>query len=510
MRRPALILFVVLASLGLILAGCRSDLPARFSRLSQPPDGRAGGDPAPAGYGPGLNASFAADFAWCEGMTATLTVSDYRLDDSGSCTISADMGGGTTENVPAGTPATSPFERLFTLGEPGAYVYTVIATDAQGQVSSTSGTYWIDDEYRPLKLIAWYNRPTRVLSIEVGQYDGVDTVVEIEDLPEWVQSPDGAVHQIPGGNAELELTLGLLPHEENRCTVVVSATDADDNSEAKSVDILRPLFIYAAYYAPGAGEIRLGVSADFGQMVVVDLAPPEGVTVDGELSQTKDGGGEYAFAVSWDEETFAGGDAGLEVSDQFGNTASATVPLYTAPDSYEPDTLYAFPLQSAAAIGEPVRIVVATGVPANPFQYMNGARVIFDGGEPSYVAGSFNVGAPGGELKEADGIWTAVEPDSFLLADDWMIEAGLEYDQQTGTSIFDFNVTPLGGHATSDAGGELFNFEVEFAQPGLVTLGFQELETVKRTYYSDDTSWEYYWGDISNDHPGALNTVYVE
>jgi len=510
MRQTVTAALMVIASIGLLLAGCRSDLPARFSRLSEPMPERAGGDPAysPPSY---PYVDFAADFNWCEGMTATLKVNEPGVFYDKPYSISADMGGGTTENLPEGTAMTVPFEHTFTLAKPGTYSYSVTLVDTKGRSFPTSRSYEIGDEYRPLKLTAWYERPWGRLIIEVGQYDGANTLVMVEDLPEWAVIPEGAVHQIAGGSAEMEFALDFLPHEENSCTILVSADDTAGHSQTESVEIIRPLFVYAAYYNPVAGEIRLGVSAAFGD-VVVELVPPEGVTVEGEFSQTKDDGGEYVFAVTWDEETFEGGDALLLASDQFGNTATGTVPLYTVPDVFEADALYAFPLRSAASIGQPVRIVVATGVPASPFAYMNGVGVTFDGGQPALVEGSFNVGSPGGDIKEPDGIWAAVNPLGFLLPPDFMIVGGIPgtRDDHLGSVAFGFNVTPLGDVETTGASGELFNFEVEFARPGIITLGFLEFSKVKRTYYMDGSGHEHDWGDISNQHPGALNTVYVE
>src|SRR4051812_26795849 len=39
------------------------------------------------------------------------------------------------------------------------------------------------------------------------------------------------------------------------------------------------------------------------------------------------------------------------------------------------DTLYAIPLQQRVKAGEPVRIVVVTGVPSGPISYMSGVAV---------------------------------------------------------------------------------------------------------------------------------------
>jgi len=174
------------------------------------------------------------------------------------------------------------------------------------------------------------------------------------------------------------------------------------------------------------------------------------------------------------------------------------------------DGLYAIPQQTSAAVGEAVRIVVATGVTARPFQYMNSVRVTFSAGEPSYVPGSYNVGAIGGALEYADGIWAVVQPEGFLLPTDYMLGFN-NYDDASGSWAMDFNVTPISGRQIDSREGELFNFEVTFAHAGTVVLGFEEFNQVKRTYFSDGSSTEYYWSDISNDHDeGSANTINVE
>lgn len=182
--------------------------------------------------------------------------------------------------------------------------------------------------------------------------------------------------------------------------------------------------------------------------------------------------------------------------------------LEPEPGDYAFDALYAIPQQTTAAAGEAVRIVVASGTPIHEFQYMNGVRVTFSAGEPSFVPGSYNVGGVGGAADDPDGIWASVNPDDFLLPTDYMLSFK-SYDSANGSWAMDFNVTPIGGNPASGANGELFNFEVVFAQAGTVRLGFRQFEDVKRTYYSDSSSVEYYWSNIGNDHPGVANTVVV-
>ena len=132
-------------------------------------------------------------------------------------------------------------------------------------------------------------------------------------------------------------------------------------------------------------------------------------------------------------------------------------------------------------------IVVATGIPANPFQFMNGVGLVVEDGA-DYAANSFNVGSVGGAADDVDGIWTDMAPTGFLLAPDNFIT---KKDLGGGTGRIDFNITPLGGSDVTTADGELFNFEMEFSAAGSYTITFQE----------------FLWGDISNS--AVANTITV-
>lgn len=169
------------------------------------------------------------------------------------------------------------------------------------------------------------------------------------------------------------------------------------------------------------------------------------------------------------------------------------------------DTLYAIPVDFKVSTGEPVTVVVVTGVPASPFQYMNGCRVTCS--EPMrYVPLSFNVGYPGGPAGGIDGFWTGMNPSGgFLLPPDSFFDPG-------GPSLhLDFNVTPLHGSDRTTDEGPLFTFDVTFDSPGEKVFGFEQTSIVDRTFYTDgNQTANRYWGDISNNHAGIPNSVIVE
>jgi len=201
-------------------------------------------------------------------------------------------------------------------------------------------------------------------------------------------------------------------------------------------------------------------------------------------------------------------------------SATSDVTVTCDPIVLAADTIYAIPLQTTINAGDRVRIVVATGDPASPFQYLTGTRVtisdtagaLYVGGDAAFggtadIPGSFNTGAVGGT--GVDGFWTAMNPSGFLAAPDNFIRRS---DAGGGLHGFDFNVTPLGGSDVTTGSGELFNFELEIPNAGVYQLGFQDVNLVSRTYYQDgNQAPDYFWSDFSNDHAadGVPNTITV-
>jgi hypothetical protein len=285
----------------------------------------------------------------------------------------------------------------------------------------------------------------------------------------------------------------------------------------------QPPVINSATWDATAKTITVSVSdPDDGENLSVTVTPPAGFTVDNATKTAAATGPLTAvFNVSADD-LFAGGTGnfGVSVTDGTATTTSPTgVDVTIAPIALAADTLYAIPLTSTAAVGDKVTVVVATGIPANPFQYMNGCGLTMpsDGkyvgstapnGGTGDVPGSFNIGAVGGNQGDPDGIWAVMNPSGgFLLAPDNFITSTAD-QPAAGSERWDFNVTPLGGSNLTTASGALFNAQFEFSTAGTKTFGFQQFETVKRTYYSDDAT-EYFWGDITNNVGGVPNSVTV-
>ena len=147
-----------------------------------------------------------------------------------------------------------------------------------------------------------------------------------------------------------------------------------------------------------------------------------------------------------------------------------------------------------------------TGSAAELFDFDQHSVVVTVNQGASYVTDSFNVGAPGGERFKPDGLWANMDPPpaDFLAAH----YNGFTQDWLPGHTELSFTMIPLGGSNTTD-GGSLFNFELEFSQPGTYTLGILDIPDVKRTYFSDQDGNEFSWDDTSNDFPGLPNTIVV-
>jgi hypothetical protein len=177
-----------------------------------------------------------------------------------------------------------------------------------------------------------------------------------------------------------------------------------------------------------------------------------------------------------------------------------------AEPTYANDTLYAYPLQAHAAVGEPVTVQVATGLPAHSLQFLSSVAVSVDDAG-AYIANSFNLGAPGGARLDADGMWGAmgVPNGQFLdLGDGLMPGAG--DDMGRGRHVYTFAVVTMGPYPATNSEGVLFNFQLSFSQPGTYHIGLRPTDgRFDLTYYSDGEGVNYFWGATLADADGAQN-----
>ncbi len=282
----------------------------------------------------------------------------------------------------------------------------------------------------------------------------------------------------------------------------------------------------------GAGTSLITVAATDanGDDITVTATAPSGFTVTPDTQVILDGDGTATFSFT-PGDVFDGGSgsAGFVATDGLTTPEVVkTVEVLSPPLDFADNTLYAIPMQTEAAVDEPVTILVATGKLPNPLMFMTGVRVCAPEAW-DYVSDSFNVGALGGAKDFKDGAWAALPAGhSFLLMPDVFIKdpnsPSGNGQLHEGLRCYDFNITPIetvaGNHdlsqfAIEEAKGELFNFQVAFHSPGVYDVSFMLHQGVDRTYYmerqpvGDETGLELYWGEISNDYSGVPHTVTV-
>ncbi|MCB1219428.1 MAG: hypothetical protein H7A35_10570 [Planctomycetales bacterium] len=298
-------------------------------------------------------------------------------------------------------------------------------------------------------------------------------------------------------------------------TATVTVVDAIGNSDVDSVtftvmvgtDLCWPS-IDSARYEDGIISVHGSDPSGNSLYFVAELASGN-VTVEGPFNETAVSA-EFHVKVN---DILEGGNFVVSVTAscvELPGWGTDTTDVFGSFDAFPlaDDTLYAIATQTQAAVGEPVRIVVATGDTASSFQYLNSCILTWQVGG-SYVGQSFDIGAPDDVPEQAvpiDGVWGDMGATSFLL-NLFPIETMPIGNGLLGTGFY---VTPLGGSDIT-ANGLLFNFQMEFAEPGTYTIGILDNpeSVVSRTYYQDSTAAEdYFWSDISNNH--AYNTIVVE
>jgi hypothetical protein len=302
-------------------------------------------------------------------------------------------------------------------------------------------------------------------------------------------------------------------------TVTVTATDGNgiQSTDTETINVgatrnAAPVVNSATY---AAGVLTVTVSdPDDGETLDVTVTPPAGFNVDATTKTAAATGPLTATFNVTATDVIAGatGNFGVSVTDgdattQFAGGVDVTIPALTL----AADTLYGTPLAGSAAANADVTILVLTGDPANPFQYMNGVGLVLPT-DASYTALSFDVGAADAtpdnpSATPVDGAWATMNPGGgFLFAPDNFISP---VDMGGGTERYDFNITPLGGSDQATFEGILFNAKFKFATTGPKTIAFVETAGVKRTYYSDGAATEYFWGNITNDGSLVPNSVTI-
>lgn len=323
------------------------------------------------------------------------------------------------------------------------------------------------------------------------------------DFPQGVELDCGQEDVLGAGESAFQTTYSFtddaLLGAELNVNAYEESTDELIGWEYLSLD--RPVAITDFNYEPAYGRLRGWVNIS--GSTTVELEVPQGVMVDGPASATLDESGFIEFPITL-EDGFESGTATAFAEDEYGNTHQRSTAVYGAQE-YAPDTLYAYPMQTSAAVNEPVTIVVASGVTQHPLQFASSISVTVDaGGE--YVADTFNIGLPGGKRTDSDGIWAAmgIPNGQFLdLGDTLLPGAGTVTG---GRRALEFAVVSMGPYPAANAPGVLFNFQLRFSQPGTYRIGLREKsEDFDMTYYSDGEGVNYFWGALQADTAGNAN-----
>jgi hypothetical protein len=281
---------------------------------------------------------------------------------------------------------------------------------------------------------------------------------------------------------------------DNTYTVTVTVTDALGQSNDAEATVVVGMTLNAN---PVIDSMVVA-----GGMLTVNVSDPDGdavtVSVDGYTGITPDAmsaaGPAAVFNFSVDD-MLAGGNSTVDVTADDGNGGTATDTsgaIVFDPFAPAADTLYAIPMATAAAVGDPVTILVYTGA-TGPFQFLLNVGLVIPS-DGAYVSETFNVGDIGGATADADGVWADITS-AFILGPDALIMPGANPEDSLGTdNRFDFNVSPLFGTDQASVEGALFNAQFTFSAAGTKTITFQEFNGVNRTYYSDfangtDTFW---------------------
>jgi hypothetical protein len=264
--------------------------------------------------------------------------------------------------------------------------------------------------------------------------------------------------------------------------------------------------VESATYA--AGVLTVSVSdPDDAATLTVNVTAPAGFTIDAPSKVAASTGPLTATFNVGPTDILAGATGNFVVTVTDEHNATGTWPggvdVTIAPLALAADTLYAIPASASAATGAPVKIIVATGVPANPFHYANSIGITMPS-DGAYVAHSFHFGT-GDDQSTVTGIWTLVGATDFIPVSDGLVS---HTDLGGGSTRWDFGVSPQGGNDVTTASGVIMNVQFTYSAAGTKTLGFQQFLGVKRTYYSDSGA-EYFWVDITNNHAGVPNSITV-
>jgi hypothetical protein len=361
-----------------------------------------------------------------------------------------------------------------------------------------------------------YDAPHQTLKLGISPPQQQELKLLISHGP-GITSVPGAESIIPVGATDVDVVFSFTDDEllDAMVDIVVNSQPDDVEIGYEYANIARPLAITSFSYEQAYDRLRSWVNISGETTVTVNVPP--GVSLNGPAEITLEESGYADFPIK-PVDGFTNGTAVVHAEDVYGNTHQRSTQIF-GPGGYADNTLYIYAPEAHAGVNQPVTVIVATGRPAYPLQFMSCVSVTIDS-QGSYVPGSFNVGVPAGDRLDIDGLWAAMGiPTGQLLdlGDSFMPGPGEAIDG--GRRAYEFAIVSMGPYPAADAAGVLFNFQLRFSEPGEYRLGLRDLKNdFDMTYYASASGENHFWGTLMADTNGSIepsifgyhNTIVIE
>jgi hypothetical protein len=444
-------------------------------------------DPDDATVSVSLSAIAGLSFAPASPQTVTMTAGTGSIDFTYTADVPANGGNGTvTITANDGTNPDVTATQAVSIGPVGPNTAPVIGT-------------------------VTYVDPT--LTVNVTDAEGGLITVAVTS-PGTAPVPDQLSKTFTGASGSVAFTwTGAGTYDT---TITVTDSGALTDTATQTITVAAPNaapVIGAVTFTNGVLTVPV---TDDGATVDVSVTTPAGFSAPTEtlpVTVTVPGNAVFHFSAT---DIFGGatGDTDITVTDLGGLTDTATQSMVLTGLPVAADTLYAYPLASTAAVGDPVTVLVYTGTPANALQFLSSVGFTVETAG-TYVAGSFNNGAPGGARMDTDGYWgllgagTPPANGQYLDLGDSLMP-GPATAIAGGLQRYNFAVVTQGAFAapaTLPGGGAiLYSFQLTFSAAGTYHLGFQLNDgAFDQTYYSDQNGTNFFWGTLDGSNTITVN-----
>ncbi len=351
-----------------------------------------------------------------------------------------------------------------------------------------------------------YVEGTATLTVVVSDADTEDVVVTVTE-PAGLTA-DVTTRTVTGGDGNAIFVWTGSGSGDTTITADDNVNDPVTTTQTINIGANDAPVIGAVTYLDGV--LTVPVTDPENDAVTVSVTQPAGFFVHQASVSIDPAPGSAVF--TWTAEDIvlgATGETTITATDGINTPVTTTQALTLAAlgGSYNADTLYAVPLVTTTTVGTEVTIVVLTGAPAHELAFASSIGFTVENAG-SYVADSFNIGAPGGARTDTDGFWALMGPPvpgngAYLDLGDAIIP-GAAKDIGGGLHRYDFGVVtqgPFTPDATLPSGAAaLCNFKISFSAAGTYHLGFQLNDgSFDVTYYADQTGGNvFHWGALDS------------